>query len=1483
MKTPQDGPVGSPALRASAMPGPGFAAPPPRPRYRIFAGDHPSKRIDAGRRAMEGKEAPLAGRGVHARSTANVIAANLMLRASDTRTQQQFVSRLAQSHERNQAAKRCSAGMAQRHPLDPVKAKARTGRSHTLECRATPQQSARALDGNCQGADGHVLPMCSNFQHVDSVRKNVALLSIECRDLKGPFVDAILASKCAVYAGQHDDAANVRHFKWALVGETEAVFKSTSPHYEQTFEIEYDTSSPKLLKFDVYVQANKVQEEAFEKTSAAGEAERFDLCGTYVCNISDLIKAKSWSASGSLKKIRSRDAHLQFAVTRHLQQFTPSKVMEIFRSVDFNQSNCLDMIEFRNAMRIMAKLTKQPMTRELEDVAWQLANSDGDDVLQYAEFVSIVFGSQGDISVMIEDRGQRDVGLHANILFAKYRRSLNRRMGKEAFVVEEGQEFDADAHERSRHEMTRQKALQMIEKMKNSMPVASQRPPHNDVPRRDVVQRTTMWYGHKSEILNDGCPPPDSMHWDRRAKAVGMLLANLDGTETATCHLLNEDVGPCSVRTAQPLSKTVVTYFELRILRDPDVPHGAGLDGKYAIGLTTHRFSKFVGSWTPQMDADCYALVCKKPVKYEAAWSHRHKADSIHVLGNANNIATYEDTRTLFEGISEKRRAGNNATCNVRGLRPLPRGRCFFEVKFTALGKSRGDSLGGNLHVGLCSEAMSSESWTGNWTSDQDSRRHMAWTLSDNWNGQLSTSVLGMDASDAGTQQQMNQKLRKKFDSFDKDNSGKLDWNELHLALKSAGICATDDEVVEMFTALGLTREDNIPFEEFVAIIRSKAGTGTLFYAGQKIDWVFNSFFGVGDTIGLLVDTLTGVAYVFKNGVELGKAFENLPADVFPFVSMPRPGVSASITSVQAKSVDSRSDIFEGGTRRTWIDGSYFGAADRVGFLVNPFKKTCEIFKNGEHLGKAFEGLPSDVFPFVTLCHTGAQACLSFPSQPNPLIYARMKAALKKSKFVVAGDLSCSAGLLDLSDAGSSCAICLQLQAGSEHHSGDRRFEIAACDMENIFDCDLLGGQRRARLVSPIVEVTQTSGPDLVEGTRAVLTIPHCCARQGKLLFVFMPSHNISSEHRNVWTEVGASWSGRKGTGSFHADGIYCIVCLDDPSENPDLVRIEYRLLDPISGESTTTRASTVVTLDHLEGASEPKFASIQLGSCLEGVVVIHPVSAVEFAHSSKHSDRELVQAELTRGSLFEPITAIGRDDKGLHDGEEFSDSTCFAASGCSLWLQSLYARHDTLHLVDTDDGDFQLQWRGSKIELRFAIKSARVEEQSCLAQAVLSRRMAWNSALEDYHWDQFRYVFDPSSGTLFQAPNRTQLHDSCDSLLAQRCEHVAQIPRARFRAGNAPESILRYSISINDVESEESVEIATDLKQDRDAILNSMRCCAARHEARTAIQQIHVVMRLAAKVMQGNRKDDRRISEITFSPVTLCITDSRIKHKLQS
>ncbi|MGB1596061.1 MAG: hypothetical protein ACPIOQ_25085 [Promethearchaeia archaeon] len=230
-------------MHGSAKPDPGLAAPPPRPRYRIFAGEHPSKRIDARRRAMEGMESPLAGRGVHARSTANVIAANLMLKASDARTQQQFVSRLAQSHERHQAAKKSGARMAGRHPLDPVRAKARTGRSHTLECRATPQQGARALEGNCQGADGHVLPMFSNFGHahgVDSVRKNVALLSIECRDLKGPFVDAVLASKCAVYAGQHDDTANVKHFQWVLVGETEAVYKSTSPHFEQTFEIEYD-------------------------------------------------------------------------------------------------------------------------------------------------------------------------------------------------------------------------------------------------------------------------------------------------------------------------------------------------------------------------------------------------------------------------------------------------------------------------------------------------------------------------------------------------------------------------------------------------------------------------------------------------------------------------------------------------------------------------------------------------------------------------------------------------------------------------------------------------------------------------------------------------------------------------------------------------------------------------------------------------------------------------------------------------------------------------------------------------------------------------------------------------------------------------------------------------------------------------------------------------------------------------------------------
>ena len=375
------------------------------------------------------------------------------------------------------------------------------------------------------------------------------------------------------------------------------------------------------------------------------------------------------------------------------------------------------------------------------------------------------------------------------------------------------------------------------------------------------------------------------------------------------------------------------------------------------------------------------------------------------------------------------------------------------------------------------------------------------------------------------------------------------------------------------------------------------------------------------------------------------------------------PCVLQTIAADISKNTNSKCDIFAGGHRKPWIEGSNFGSADRVGFCVDMDRRTCEIYKNGSALGIGFERLPSNLHAFATLCHTGAKAVLSFPPKPNPWWYEHMRSALSKSEYVVSRDVPCACGKLDLAEVGSTCGIVLEILADhqrKDHQRGDRRFVLRACDIESLFDCNVLGGTRCARIVSPLVEVCQTSGPS-IDAQVTQLSIPHCCSRSTNLKLVFMPSGSTHQrEHRNVWSELDAKWTSRQGTCSVSAPGIFCILCFEDPTANPDLVYAQYRLFDP-----------GLLTLDHLPDASEPKFCMVTLGSHLKGSISLRPVSAV--ASFKKGAAQEILEVPLSRGSIFEPLTALGYTEESHHEGVTISDSECLATSGCALWIKSSY------------------------------------------------------------------------------------------------------------------------------------------------------------------------------------------------------------------
>jgi hypothetical protein len=774
-----------------------------------------------------------------------------------------------------------------------------------------------------------------------------------------------------------------------------------------------------------------------------------------------------------------------------------------------------------------------------------------------------------------------------------------------------------------------------------------------------------------------------------------------------------------------------------------------------------------------------------------------------------------------------------------------------------------------------------------------------------------------------------------------RDNSGTMEWGELHLALKEMSICCTDEEVGEMFRGLGLERDEHIHFEEFVSIIRSKAATGTIFH-GEKTSWCLDSFFGVGDTIGFQVDTIKGVAQIFKNQKWLGQAFKDLPGLIYPFVSLSNAGMSATIVSEMSKSLNSKSDLFVGGYRKPWNEGSEYGAADRIGFLVDMDNSTCDIYKNGESLGRAFERLPPNLFPFATLCHSGAKACLTLPPQPNPFFYDHLKYALERSKYFVTADIPCTGGTMNLSETGTPCAIQLQVLEGGEHQRGDRRFIVRACDIESLFDCDVLGGVIPARIVSPIVHVIQISGP-VIDVPQTRLSIPHCCSRATNLKLVFMPLRTqsaVAKNHCNVWAELDATWSRREGTCSISSGGIFCILCLDDPVKNPDLVYVEYKLVDPTTRETESVQEGHMVDLDHLPGAREPKFCCVKLGTSLHGTITIRPISALQVPGDPQ--GQEAIHTPLPRGSIFEPLTAIGADEFGLHHGVQFSDTECFATSGCALWLQSTYTMQKSMTGArklarnpgaavqgdaepDDDIINVRVAWRGVMLQLPFRLRTAQVVKETNCLQEILSKRMDWNPLLAEYNWVQFRYLFDPTSGTLFEGPkdSRLTLREIAallemnidkpsvvvtDTLghthalarqgaftlapkqrLAQHFKIIGQLPRTQFEAGVNPESLLRYLISLTAPPSEDETEsqegggktktivLSSGRKLDRDSMLCSLRSYVALQEQYRSIQQILVTTTLLATFPVSEFDD--HVTSVTFSPLTLTISHGPIKH----
>ena len=676
-------------------------------------------------------------------------------------------------------------------------------------------------------------------------RNHSALLSIECRNLKGPSLGTVISSKCAISGGEYDHYMGKRKkFRWELVGETEFVRHNNSPSFQTTVEIAYDMTKSRLLRFDLlgslsedFADGRKWKKTGETKPAQGHELRNAELAaalrskteftqqeweafgisdlrnddfikmdnmyfkpepetfhiGAYVCDVHDLLKAESWELNGTLiKKGKGSvdNSHLHFEVTRNIREtLTPQDVMKVFKTVDTDKSMSLNKLEFKNAMRIMARQGHYSIRKEGEDIAWEIADADTNGSVNYAEFVAIIFGTQGSISVMIEDRGEKSAVKHADMLFNKYRKELGKRLGRKDQLPVEDVVFDPANFEKEALLDTQDRAMRLVAGVSN----AQFNGLNFDLPKRKVADDAgVLQVARRRVFVESGSSGLSGaqVEWGKRCKARGMIITKGDRVSVATCNLLTPDAGPCSVMSSQSIPATGVTYFEISCMRE--VHPGGSLDGPYAVGLATSAFDKFDGSWTkPHVHAACFGLVNIKPTEYDASWSLRHRASSILVQGMANQVASLGTEKLLAASAGSQTSA--DEVSNIMGKFPLPRGNCYFEITIKAVGKSKDESLGGKCHVGLCSEAMSGLGWEGEWTKHDDPRRLEAWTLCDHWNGQLSTSVFGLDSSERMSERQMMQRMHEKFNHFDRDNSGTIDWDELQVALKDMAICCTDD------------------------------------------------------------------------------------------------------------------------------------------------------------------------------------------------------------------------------------------------------------------------------------------------------------------------------------------------------------------------------------------------------------------------------------------------------------------------------------------------------------------------------------------------------------------------------------------------------------------------------------------------------------------------------------------------------------------
>jgi len=236
--------------------------------------------------------------------------------------------------------------------------------------------------------------------------------------------------------------------------------------------------------------------------------------------------------------------------------------------------------------------------------------------------------------------------------------------------------------------------------------------------------------------------------------------------------------------------------------------------------------------------------------RYTSAWDKKNMGDTLSL----------ESKRRVLRGPYPPR---DSLMGSARALKPLPSsGVHYFEVIMRIDGGTWGSSLGGGNYIGLVDGNVTN--WDACWelntaSEDERTKPEIEW---------------GSTTSE----------------SLDEEGDMLLPWTISKSAKGQdgkGGVVAAQKKRKEQRSR----RNHIMALHDSCCRPRGEVTWAT----GLRVPWVNGSAFGHGECVGLLVNMDTRTVNVYKNRKFLGKAFGKLPDQVYPFVCLSQPEISAEL------------------------------------------------------------------------------------------------------------------------------------------------------------------------------------------------------------------------------------------------------------------------------------------------------------------------------------------------------------------------------------------------------------------------------------------------------------------------------------------------------------------------------------------------------------------------------------------------------------